>query len=188
MAQLWLQDADGNEWAVLPLIGSAYGIFGQDISLLDNSDFGRDGTPLSAMLVQCTNGPLPRWSLLSRTRASVHVNGSPLVLGVRLLCDRDEIVLRADGSPVALRCFFSAEQLAEVVAYPGGDGAVRCPRCKQLIERNEPAVRCPHASCGAWHHEDAARRLQCWTYGPTCALCDQPTQLDSGFRWTPENL
>ena len=50
------------------------------------------------------------------------------------------------------------------------------------------AVRCPNQRCGAWHHQDAAQSLDCWTYGPTCNLCGRSTQLDAGFRWTPEEL
>ena len=143
MAHLWTEDAEGKGWAVAPLLGSAYGVSGQGLSLVDDRDRGPDGLSPSALLVRGDSGSLEQWLLLARKRGNVQVNGSPLVLGVRLLCDRDELVVRADGASAALRCFFSAERLAEVVAYPGGDGAVRCPRCKQPMERNQMAVRCP---------------------------------------------
>ncbi|MGO8691953.1 MAG: hypothetical protein ACLQLG_20220 [Thermoguttaceae bacterium] len=186
MAHLWTEDAEGKGWAVAPLLGSAYGVSGQGLSLVDDRDRGPDGLSPSALLVRGDSGSLEQWLLLARKRGNVQVNGWPLVLGVRLLCDRDELVVRADGASAALRCFFSAERLAEVVAYPGGDGAVRCPRCKQPMERNQMAVRCPSANCGAWHHQEAA--LPCWTYSATCAVCDRPTRLDAGLRWTPEKL
>jgi hypothetical protein len=186
MAYLWTKDADDKEWAVSPLIGGAYGLSGRGLFLLDDDDCCHGGVAASVLMVRCGGGTPEQWCALGRKRASIQVNGAPLLLGVRLLYDRDELVIRADGASAALHCFFSSEKLAEVLPYPGGDGPVRCPRCKQPIERNQMAVRCPNAACGVWHHEEA--RLRCWTYAATCALCDQPTQLNAGFRWTPEQL
>ncbi len=183
MANLWLQDAEEKEWAVSPLIGGAYGVSGRGLLLLDDG-CRHDGFMPSVLLVRCDSGSVELWSLLARKCASVQVNGSP-PLGVRLLRDRDELVIRADGASAALHCFFSSEKFAEVVPYPGGDAAGRCPRCKLPIERGQMAVRCP--TCNVWHHEVEGGR-QCWTYAATCALCDQPTRLDAGFRWTPEQL
>jgi hypothetical protein len=79
------------------------------------------------------------------------------------------------------RVFFSLERLARVVPFDGVDKS-HCPRCQTVIERGTPAVRCPQ--CGVWHHE--SDEFRCWTYSPTCALCDQPTELEGSFRWTPE--
>ncbi len=168
MAHLWIEDAEGKGWAVSPLTRQRLRrIRARAFARLTTATAATDGLSPSALLVRGDSGSLEQWLLLARKRANVQVNGWPLVLGVRLLCDRDELVVRADGASAALRCFFSTERLAEVVAYPGGDGAVRCPRCKQPMERNQMAVRCPNASCGAWHHQEAA--LPCWTYSATCA-------------------
>ena len=108
----------------------------------------------------------------------VHVNGAPLDTGIRLLRDRDE--LRAGGR----RTFFSGESLAEVVLFPGGERSVFCPRCRLEVAPGSPAVRCP--GCNVWHHQ--TDDMPCWTYGDHCTLCEQPTALDVGFRWTPEGL
>jgi hypothetical protein len=184
MSHLWVKSADGAEWAVSPLIGNAYALSGAGLASLQ--DHGQDGSAFSTLLIRGDSGPQEQWFLLARKQASVHVNGWPLVLGVRLLCDRDEINVRAGGPVAPFHYFFSTEALARVEAYPGGDVTVRCPRCKQPLEQDQMAVRCPNGRCGAWHHQEAA--LPCWTYCSTCALCDQPTQLDLGFCWTPEKL
>ena len=186
MAQMWTQKADETGWMARPLTGDAYVVSSQGLSLLEDRDGGRDNVVSPALVVRCGHGSQEHWSLLSQKRTCAQVNGWPLVLGVRLLCDRDEILVRADGAPATFRCFFSTERLARIVPYLGVNGAVRCPRCKQPIEQNQMAVQCPNSSCGAWHHQEAA--LPCWTYSVTCALCDRPTQLDAGFRWTPEEL
>lgn len=116
------------------------------------------------------------WVLLVRPLNSVRVNGRPVVAGLRVLRDRDEIV--AGGA----RAFFSTERLARVEAFPGGEGAVFCARCRQQMEMETPAVRCP--GCGSWCHQ--RDDLGCWLYAPACPLCDQATPLDAGYRWQPE--
>ena len=116
------------------------------------------------------------WVLLARPLNSVRVNGRPVVAGLRVLRDRDEIV--AGGA----RAFFSTERLTRVEAFPGGEGAVFCARCRQQMETETPAVRCP--GCGSWCHQ--RDDLGCWLYAPACPLCDQATPLDAGYRWQPE--
>jgi len=118
-------------------------------------------------------------------RRDVYVNGSPLVAGIRLLRDRDEIRM---GN--VQRLFFSTERLACTEPFPGSEKPVVCPRCKQEIKKAQPSVRCPNPKCGAWHHESAEEELPCWTYAAQCGnvTCDQQTQLGSGYRWTPEDL
>jgi len=80
--------------------------------------------------------------------------------------------------------FFSTERLATTEAYPGSPSRAFCPRCTQVIAVGEQAVRCP--GCGLWHH--GTEQLPCWTYGECCAVCSQPTGVDAGFQWTPEEL
>jgi hypothetical protein len=104
------------------------------------------------------------------------VNSRTLPAGLCVLANRDEIRI---GDEVQ---FFSTETQAEVVPFPGSVRAVYCARCRQQIEVSLPAVCCPN--CGIWHHQSA--ELPCWTYAEKCAFCGQPTTLDSGFTWTPE--
>jgi hypothetical protein len=109
---------------------------------------------------------------------AVHVNGVALDVGIRVLRDRDE--LRVGDA----RAYYSSESLPVVVAFPGAERPVFCPRCQQEIPPQSAAVRCP--ACGVWHHQ--TDELPCWTYAEHCALCDQPTALDGGFRWSPEEV
>jgi hypothetical protein len=119
------------------------------------------------------------WLVMGVTAAGVLLNGEPLRTGIRVLADRDE--LHVDGVG---RVFFSTERLARVEPCPGAEPAVRCVRCKQIIEPGTDAVRCPQ--CGVWYHQ--SDDLPCWTYTPHCVLCPQPTALETGYRWTPAEV
>jgi Zn finger protein HypA/HybF involved in hydrogenase expression len=178
MPHFWIID-DSNGWAVQPLAGES--------CLAVAAGHGLRLTPPSGMLgladvrVQPPDpaGGAPLWTLLGGQEAALRVNGQPLALGIRALRDRDEI------SVAGQRCFFSTEELALVVPFPGMAQTVFCPRCKQKMEVGDPAVSCPH--CRAWHHQ--SEKFPCWTYEPTCALCHvQSTALDAGYAWTPEML
>lgn len=119
------------------------------------------------------------WVLLSRARELIQVNGLPLIGGIRVLQDKEEILTRASG-----RIYFSTQRAPRIEPFPGREEATSCPRCKGRIASGEPSVACP--SCCTWHHEEPDR--PCWTYTEKCALCDQLTRLDTGFSWTPDNL
>jgi hypothetical protein len=120
------------------------------------------------------------WLLLTTQDHAVWVNGSPLSTRLRVLRDRDEVRLR-DGR----RLFFSTERLAQIEAFPGAEDTIYCVRCRQALAPHSPAIQqCP--ACGVWHHQ--TEELLCWTYAERCAMCDQQTRLDAGFRWTPEEL
>ena len=186
MTHLWI-DVDGGlkpGWDVFPLTENAYLIPAEGRPLaVDGREDGLAGA--AGMLVRGGNCASERWALLAGVASSVRVNGCPLVLGTRVLRDRDEIVARGP-SGTARRYYYSAERLARVEPFPG-DGPVCCPRCKQRIEVGVPSVQCPQ--CGAWHHESTELSLPCWSYHSRCAaLCDQPTAIGAGFRWTPEGL
>lgn len=109
--------------------------------------------------------------------AAVRVNGVPLVAGIAVLTDRDEIV--AGGR----RVFFSAEADATVAPF-AGPAPLRCPRCTRDVEPGTPAVVCP--GCRIVHHQSAER--PCYTYSRRCAACDHGTTLDAGPSWCPEAL
>ncbi len=119
------------------------------------------------------------WVLIASCNAVVRVNGLLMNPGLRVLADRDEIVQAGRAA-----IFFSTEQLPRMEAFQDTGKAVVCPRCKQGIASGDLAVQCPQ--CRVWHHQSAD--LNCWTYSTRCALCDHPTALDGGYRWTPEGL
>jgi len=133
-----------------------------------------DGVPVAQLLRRPTPAG-DAWVLVGMP--AVRVNGSPLAAGIRVLRDRDELVV--GGS----RVFFSTESLAAIEPF-AGDEAVSCPRCGLGIPPRSPAVLCPH--CRVYHHQ--SDELPCWTYTEHCATCDQSTALEAGFRWTPEAL
>jgi hypothetical protein len=154
MAHLWMTGEDG-AWTAHPL--------GAEGALAGDAAIRRTGT-----------GSGDSWLLLAGD--DVWLNGWPVYLGVAVLDDRDEIRTPAG------RVFFSAEAAASIVAYPADAGRGDCPRCRQPLEPNTRAVRCP--ACGLFHHQ--TDDLPCWTYGDRCAGCPHPTSLDAGLRWTPE--
>jgi hypothetical protein len=162
VAHLWVEEARGR-WAVLPLETQRFAL-GRGVMLRRYSSPG---------------GRHEEWCVLSDPTTRIAVNGVPLTTGIRVLDDRDEITAPGRGS-----VFFSTERLARCEPLPPAERPLVCPRCRQPIAIGSPAVRCPR--CALWHHQSA--ELPCWTYSPTCALCPQPTALDAGFRWTPEDL
>ncbi|HEV7403697.1 MAG TPA: hypothetical protein VGO11_12250 [Chthoniobacteraceae bacterium] len=162
MAHLWLTQADS--WQPVPLAGSAFSWSPEGLRPLERSD----SAPAWLRLVG------REWVLLAAP--GLLVNGAPLRCGVRVLRDRDE--LRFAGGT---RAYFSSERLAAVQPFAGHPG-VRCPRCRQAVDQGALVVVCP--ACGAVCHQTA--ELGCFTYGATCPLCDQPSALDAGYRWTPE--
>jgi len=169
---------DGDEgWAVLPLAGEAVSLAAPLPRVVAA---GREAVGAEAVvLLRHGDGAARRWLLLAGKEGAVRVNGLPLVGGLRLVEDRDEIWPRGEAP-----LFFSTEELARVEPFPPQEGAKFCARCKLEVEAESPAVRCP--DCSVWYHQTEA--YPCWTYGPTCALCDQPTNLTAGYRWTPEGL
>jgi hypothetical protein len=188
MAHLWVHAACENaagqpaldDWSVMPLDVDAFAISGAPAVRAPAISPDHGSVPAfpgrSARLLRGTTPDGDAWIVVGSP--AVRVNGDPLDAGIRVLRDRDE--LRAGGS----RTFFSAELLPAVVAFPGGERATFCPRCMLEIAPGSPAVRCPQ--CRIWHHQ--SDELPCWTYADRCTMCDQPTPLDAGFRWTPEDL
>lgn len=121
------------------------------------------------------------WLLLRPPGRRVLLNGGSLVLGLRFLRDRDEIVIRRE------RWFFSTEKLARIALLPESAGrGILCARCRQPVVPGTAMVCCP--SCGAICHQ--REDLPCWAHveGAVCPLCPQPAAFDAGFRWTPEEV
>ena len=176
MAHLWERN-DTGEWEAVPADGDLTRLVpGLGSALADVPD--RDLQSLETPVLLRLSGPGAReaWVLLTPPTVHLRVNGAPLHSGIRVLHDRDAIQL-TDGSPT----YFSTERLAVLEPFPGSPEPVYCPRCRTEIARASMAVCCPN--CRAWHHQD--EEFGCWLYADSCAMCDQPTALDSGFRWHP---
>lgn len=157
------------------LDGQAVAVTADGSVHIRHSDRARDHSAL-LLCRQESNGAM--WVLVSAGKAGVRINGMPVFMGIRVLQDQDEICVAGE------RVFFSTERLAHVDAFPGDESPIFCPRCKQLIPRGSPVVRCPQ--CQVFHHQ--SEELPCWTYSNTCALCGQSTTLDASYRFTPEDL
>jgi hypothetical protein len=178
VAHLWGQAIDG-EWHAHVLGGAPVQLFADAprVRLAPSRRSAAD--PSEVCLWPSADAAAEDWALLAGPASTVRINGRRVDAGIAVLRDRDEIRVAA-SAPL----FFSSERLASVSLFPDDGTRGFCPRCKQAIAAGSNAVRCP--GCGIWHH--ASEELPCWTYAERCAACPQPTALDHGFRWTPEDL
>jgi hypothetical protein len=175
MAHIWvLESAD--DWVPIRL-SAPFLALPEALPLAGISLEAGSAAPLATLLQSAGGGGRQRWVLLSASQG-LHVNGVPLLTGMRVLLDHDEIRLGTAGS-----IFFSAESPAVVEAYPASAAPTKCARCTQVILPGMCCVRCPH--CGVFWHQ--SEDWSCWTYSPQC-ICGQPTALDGSFRWSPEDL
>lgn len=165
MAVLWTQREQDDSWRPTELNGDPAPLAGV------SSAAGAVATVLPLV------GSADR-ILITGRRASISINGNPLLLGIRVLRDRDAI--RVGPSPCV---YFSLETLPVVVPCPEAR-PVPCARCKTDIAPGFPAVRCP--SCGAWHHQGGD--LLCWSHVERCAACQRLTLMDGQYHRTPEGL
>jgi len=170
MAQFWQKY--GEQWIIheLPPKGAR---------LLDDPSRPvaglNEGDSPAAMVLAFKSGAQARWGLLCDS--GVRVNGDPLSLGIRVLRHQDALRIGTDTE-----LFFSGEQLARISTYEGEPTS--CARCSGELIAGQSVVVCP--ICAAIHHQTTD--LSCWTYAPKCAICSQPTPLDVGYAWTPEDL
>ena len=177
MSVLWVKDKDG-AWIDHALDTNIFA-FAPDGPAPTPAAWGCDSAP---MLMRSGNAHgFDRWLLLCTQDSRTRVNGARVRIGARVLADRDTISL-GDGSVV----FFSSEQLARVLPFPGKDDGTSCIRCKLPLEPGTPAVRCPAPGCGFWHHQSEEK--SCWTYTTACASCGHPSAFDAGFQWSPSEL
>ncbi|MFQ5669250.1 MAG: hypothetical protein ACE5HD_01875 [Acidobacteriota bacterium] len=182
MAHLWVQ-GEGEGWTVLPLVPPAFRLAGRPPRPCNpHGRTGRRRKPIpGALVVSCgkSRGGPDAWMVLAGREEGVHINGLPLLLGIRQLRDRDAI-----QAPGAGTVFFSTESLARIQPAPHDDLAGQCPRCRSAVEAGTLSVDCP--ACKVRYHQ--TEDLQCWTYAERCVFCDQATSLDAGYRWTPEGM
>jgi hypothetical protein len=177
MAYLWQHN--GSTWTRQPLSGKYFGLQPDRGAPVQPSDALPANGVAAALAHYASREQTPLWALLGREDSAIRVNGRLLPAGITVLHDRDEILIGA-----RTRLYFSTEELAKIEPFPGGSEPAFCARCRQSIQPGTPAVRCP--ACGHWCEQTDAK--PCWTYGPTCPLCEQPTAFDAGLRWTPESL
>jgi hypothetical protein len=179
VAHLWIQDSKG-EWVAMTLNGGVMTLTKDDVY---PASIGQNEKTVqgSVFIKSWQHVEEKIWLVMAGRGTRVWVNGRLLQTGIRVLQDRDDVRVHDQ-----LSVFFSAEQLARVRPYTPGAASVFCPRCKQPLVDGTPSVQCPQ--CGVWEHQDDDHDLGCWMYSETCAVCDQPTDLHSGFRWTPERL
>ena len=177
MAHMWVKDVSG-EWAVMQLEGECFTLTRNPLDPVQRRDSLDDS---GTALVLRREGPEGEtWLVMAPPHSGVRINGTVLASGIRVLRDRDEVLVGGTQ-----RLYFSTESLAHAEPFQGLDQLVYCPRCKQEIAVESMAVRCPR--CGAWHHQ--SEDFPCWVYSENCALCDQPTSLDdTNFQWTPQSL
>jgi len=176
MPHLWVKDS--GEWTVLELLSDTFALTRDPLKPVQRRELG---TPAEiACMLRCNGaGGEHLFVLAPSENTAVIINGIPLASGIRILRDRDE--LRVGGIE---RMYFSTESLAVLTRFPGNEQAMYCPRCKREIALQTDAVKCPQ--CDAWYHQ--SEEFPCWVYSERCALCDQPSNLDAGYRWSPEYL
>ena len=177
MAHVW-ESPDGEQWIRHEITGAT--CLGNGCAEFEDYDVSTLRRSKVLLFPSRSGGRRDHWMLLSDCSITLWVNDRPLENGIRSLSDRDAI--RLPGNRLL---YFSTEVLARIEPFPDLDG-VFCARCKLAIAPGTPAVCCP--GCKVWTHEVADERL-CWSFAATCALCDQPTEIDDArFRWTPEEL
>ena len=182
----WQQDGDGDQvsgrsdWAIarLPEDARAFVLTDDPRQPIRIRGKASNGSVV-AELFRFGDRMQETWVLQSTERERIQVNGFPLIGGIRVLQDKEEIFAREFG-----RIYFSVERTAKIEPFSGREEATSCPRCKGTIAEGEPSVMCP--SCRTWHHEGTDR--PCWSYTETCALCDRLTRIDGRYSWTPRSL
>ena len=177
MAHIWQMDKTA--WVRHPLTGNYFALGAGPVSPVQPAATLPASDAAAALGCYESGEQTEHWILFSKEERGASVNGQPLLAGITVLRDRDEILLGG-----RTRLYFSTEELAKVEPFPGSDGPVFCSRCRQPVQPGTPAVLCP--CCGHWCEQSETK--PCWTYGPTCPLCEQPTAFDNGLRWTPETL
>ena len=185
MAHVWHKNMQTEQWTPIALTAEAYHLSGGGLSLLEGVSAEEAISPLAIRICR-PDASVERWVLMTDQGTGVIVNGRKLPLGIRVLRERDELVVNDSKRPRPARFFFSMERPIQSERFVGcNEQPIHCPRCRQPIEQNQMVVCC--SQCGTWHHQ-IEDELPCWTYSSTCAMCDRPTELTADYRWTPEGL
>lgn len=194
MPQLFIR-THATGWSILPLAEDAYGVF--EASRTSAHELTPDRTKGRRPSPRVRPAPLDRptengvllvrsstatdsgsWALLVGPTDRLRLNGRSVGAGLAILRHRDQLCLTGHAP-----MYYSTEVVARVDTYRADDEPI-CPRCTLAIEPGDAFVRCP--GCQVAHHQRHDRA--CFTYADRCALCDFPSDLDSGFRWNLEGL
>lgn len=172
MSRLWYQ-AESGTWQTLALAELR--------SVLPAEAFADGGIEL----VPFGQGSERGVALVTAGTANVMAGGQPVVGGLRVLENKDEILVGF------LRLYFSTESTPELMPFvlPAGARRPKCAVCRFPLEDAQPSVKCPQ--CGRVYHQIPAEGEQpakpCWTYRPQC-LCGHPTSLSGEPAWRPEMM
>lgn len=178
MTFLWRKTDDEEGWVATELNQSVV-IDSNTNQIVEDTKLAQLPSSKAIHIHHCGGQP-ERWVLLAEPGPYPTINGESTDAGIRALSDRDAIRVAAQSV-----MYFSTEKPPRAEPYPGPD-PVFCPRCKLPVGHDDLAVRCP--GCRIWHHHSDTAE-SCWQYADTCALCDQPTELDHAeFAWTPGDL
>jgi hypothetical protein len=131
-----------------------------------------DGTDAFALVPHGAGGR-PYYSLISAQEP--RINGVAMHAAIRVLEDRDEIIIKN------ARFCFSAQTIARAEPFHPLDASksVACPVCRDDIRAGSASQRC--SACSSIHHEECWRILsECSTYG-----CAQKTHAEE--PWAPES-
>ena len=183
MAHLWLREPDEDQWTIFPLDGEGFALSSAQLrptpTAASKEELIGEAMIKRAVLLPTTGARGAGWVLVTGASAEIGINGLPLKAGIRVLVDRDEICIVGRES-----YFFSTETLAAVEPFAGADRRLFCPRCKDELAPGDASVKCPQ--CRLIYHQSDER--PCWTYAETCSACSQRSDLQSGYRWTPEGI
>ncbi len=185
MAHLWIRDETG-AFCARSLSQTSLDMGKYPPASLDGNDPGAAGGSDVHLIAATPGSDAETWALIWGDQREVWINGLPLLTGIRILTDRDEIRIDS-GEPM----FFSTETLACVETFPGADREYLCLRCKRPIETGSLVVRCP--ICRVIYHQDENQKegdWKCWTYSDTCATegCPGRTELKTEYEWVPDDL
>ena len=116
------------------------------------------------------------WCLYCARPGAVRVSSVPVLTTLSVLRHKDMVTMPGGG-----HFYFSSENLAQIVPFPGSAQPTICPRCRRPIEAGTPAVQCPR--CRIWYHQ--TDDYQCYSYADSCAGCQGRTTLEPTFQWVP---
>ena len=128
MAGVWMTGSCG-DWQRVPLAANPFILRG---NVAPQPGVGEGRRPRTEALILHTRSADPTaWVLICGSHSAVRVNGWRLDLGLRLLADKDEIVLLDAVAPGVGRFFFSTEvvrRLRPLQPRMGGPRSVALPR------------------------------------------------------------
>ena len=177
---LWKQEPSDGRWVRVPIPEEGLAMCRSPDGAVSLG--ARDSPRPIALLVPFVENEMEHAALVRSPLAqSLWLNGHQPVGDLRVLRDRDEIVLNGEV------LYFGTASDVEVVPFPDIDAQALCARCTGVLHSRDRAVACP--SCRAWHHEGKLARASeesrsCWSYDDRCACCGRSRE---SLAWRPED-